>query len=158
LIIRNNSYIVIYMNNNDEFKIILQRFRELNLKITPQRTAILKEITGDKTHPAADRIFQKIHKKYPNISFDTVNRTLNSFSESGIIKVVEGYGNPKRYDPITDRHHHFQCLRCHTIIDFKNASFDKLRIPAAIRKKHSVLNQKVILEGICDKCKKKERG
>lgn len=128
--------------------------REANLKITPQRTIIYESFINDKGHPSADLVFKKVRKQIPNISFDTVNRTLLSFVDIGLLRVVEGYGRPKRFDPDMGDHHHFQCLKCNTIIDFKEPSFDTLKVPAVIKNKFTVTGKKVVLEGICRICRK----
>lgn len=123
--------------------------------MTPQRTAIYKELIRSKEHPGASTVFNHVRKIYPNISFDTVNRTLLTFSEIGIAHIVEGYGDPKRFDPDTEIHHHFRCIKCNRIIDFQHKPFDKMKVPGYIQKQFTVLNKRVLLEGICDKCDKK---
>jgi Fur family peroxide stress response transcriptional regulator len=137
---------------------MIERFyrksKEHGLKITPQRTAIYQELLKAKDHPSADRIYKRIVKKIPNISFDTINRTLLTFSQIGVANIVEGYGQPKRYDPYTDTHHHFRCTHCNTIIDFHSKEYDNISVPKAINKQFTVLNKKVVLEGLCDRCKK----
>ena len=50
--------------------------REHGLSITPQRVAIYKELISSSEHPSAITIFNKVREYYPNISLDTVNRTL----------------------------------------------------------------------------------
>jgi Fur family peroxide stress response transcriptional regulator len=139
---------------NDLLILFTVKCRENSLKITPQRTAIYRELAGACDHPSADIVFKRIRKKFPHISLDTVNRTLHSFANMGLAKVVEGYGKPKRFDPDTGNHHHFQCIKCHKIIDFHSQTFDKIEIPNDIGSKVTVLNKKVVLEGICDRCKK----
>ncbi|NWF76128.1 MAG: transcriptional repressor [Nitrospirae bacterium] len=128
------------------------RSRENGLKITPQRTAIYQEFLKAKNHPSADTIYKRIRKKIPNISFDTVNRTLLTFSRIGIANIVEGYGQSKRYDPDIETHHHFRCIKCNIIIDFHNKEYDNLTIPKDIKKQFKVVNKKVVLEGLCPKC------
>lgn len=135
-------------------EIFRTKCREENLKITPQRMIILESLINDKSHPSADIVFQRVRKKIPNVSFDTVNRTLLSFVDMGLLKVVEGYGRPKRFDPDTDNHHHFQCLKCNKIIDFNDRSFDAIEVPAAIKNKFTITGKKVVLEGLCDSCSK----
>jgi Fur family peroxide stress response transcriptional regulator len=130
------------------------RCREHGLKITPQRNAIYKELIKSKNHPNATTVFKQVKKVFPNISFDTVNRTLLTFAEIGIVSMVEGFGESKRFDPNIESHHHFRCIKCNGIIDFQHKSFDKMKIPEDIQKQFSVLNKRVVLEGICDKCKK----
>jgi Fur family peroxide stress response transcriptional regulator len=128
--------------------------KENGLKITPQRTAIFQELLKAKDHPTADDIYKRIVKKIPNISFDTVNRTLLTFSKIGMIKVVEGYGQAKRYDPDMGIHHHFRCIRCGRIIDFHNKDYDDIAVPAEINKRFTVTSKKVVLEGLCGTCGK----
>ncbi len=128
--------------------------KENGLKITPQRTAIFQELLKAKDHPTADGIYKRIVKKIPNISFDTVNRTLLTFSKIGITKVVEGYGQAKRYDPDMGIHHHFRCIRCGRIIDFHNKDYDNIAVPPEIKKRFTVTSKKVVLEGLCGKCGK----
>lgn len=135
-------------------EIFRSKCREKNLKVTPQRTIIFESLSEDKSHPTADIVFQKVRKKIPNISFDTVNRTLLSFVDMGLLKVVEGYGRPKRFDTDAENHHHFQCLKCNKIIDFCNTGFDALEIPKEIKNRFTVTGKKVVLEGLCDACKR----
>jgi Fur family peroxide stress response transcriptional regulator len=131
-----------------------QRCKEHGLKITPQRTIIYQELLKAKDHPTADDIYKRIVKKIPNISFDTVNRTLLTFSKIGITNIVEGYGQAKRYDPDMDIHHHFRCIQCGSIIDLYNRDFDNIAVPEEINKKFKVISKKVVLEGLCSKCRK----
>lgn len=144
------------MNYNNKKEKIFQKLREVNLKITPQRMIILNEIIDNYNHPTADAIYQKIRQNLPNISFDTVNRTLITFSQSGIIKVTEGKGGAKRYDPVTEPHHHFHCIRCSKIIDFLNKEYDRIKLPESIKNKHQVLGKKIVLDGFCQDCKNKK--
>jgi Fur family peroxide stress response transcriptional regulator len=133
-------------------KYFLEKCRENGLKITPQRRAVFEELLKAREHPSADLVYRKLKKAFPNISLDTVNRTLLTFAEIGIISVVEGYGQPKRFDPNIESHHHFRCVRCNSIIDFYDKSYDQMKVPKDILKKFTVLNKKVVLEGLCDKC------
>jgi Fur family peroxide stress response transcriptional regulator len=131
-----------------------RKAKESGLKITPQRTAIFQELLKAKDHPTADDIYKKIVKKIPNISFDTVNRTLSTFATIGLTKVVEGYGQAKRYDPDMGAHHHFRCVRCACIIDFHNKDYDDITVPAEINERFTVTSKKVLLEGLCGTCGK----
>jgi len=135
---------------------LMERFKEKckahNLKVTPQRTMIYRELLKSSNHPNSDSMFKKIRGIYPNISFDTVNRTLLTFSRIGIVNIVEGYGDPKRFDPNVKSHHHFRCLKCSEITDVFHEYFDKIEIPKEISENFSILNKKIILEGICKSC------
>jgi len=139
---------------NEMLNIFYRRAKKNGLKITPQRTAIYQELLKAKDHPSADIIYKRIVQKIPNISFDTVNRTLLTFAKIGITNIVEGYGQPKRYDSDMDNHHHFRCMQCNSIIDFHSKNYDNIAVPEDIKKRFTVINKKVVLEGLCDKCRK----
>jgi len=138
----------------------LARFRatlkEQGLKVTPQRDAIFEEIIASDSHPTAEQVHASIRKRFPNISFDTVNRTLMTFARIGLIDIVEGYGSPRRFDPNTTVHHHVHCITCGKIIDFHNDAFDALEAPENLRRRFKIISQKVIFNGICRSCQAKK--
>ena len=130
--------------------------REEGLKITPQRIVIYQELLKSKDHPNAEALHKRVKERIPDISLDTVNRTLLTYSKIGIIHVVEGYGEARRYDPHIANHHHFRCVICNVIIDFDYKSYDAIIIPTNIQKAHSVLSKKILLEGYCHKCRNRQ--
>ena len=127
--------------------------REHGLSITPQRVAIYKELISSLEHPSAIMIYKKVSEYYPYISLDTVNRTLLTFHKIGLAKAVGGSGDPKRFDPNLEPHHHFKCVSCGKIVDFVNQAYDSLEIPGEIQNKFVVLDKKVHMEGFCDQCR-----
>lgn len=126
--------------------------RRHQLKITPQRVAIYRELMQSRQHPTANMIFNTIKLAFPNISFDTVNRTLMTFAEIGVVDVVEGFGAPKRFDPDTNAHHHLHCTACGRIIDFTYEGYAQLDVPEAISRSFTVTSMRVVLKGICEAC------
>lgn len=126
------------------------------LKITPQRKAIYSEIIKSEVHPTAEQIYDIVKLEYPNISYDTVNRTLITFVRIGLIDVIEGYGSPRRYDSNSKKHHHLHCVKCGKVIDFYNNRYDKLELPKNIPKSFEILNKRVVISGICSQCKKED--
>ena len=132
--------------------------RKRGMKITPQRVAIYKELTSSNKHPSASTIYRKIKHYYPNISLGTVNSTLLVFAKIGVARVVESSGDPKRFDPNLEPHHHFKCIKCGKIIDFQSSMYDDIAVPVEIDEKFVVLGKKVHLEGLCDRCKRKAKN
>jgi len=129
--------------------------RRQGLKITPQRMAIYKTLIESKEHPSADMVYHRVRKTFPNISLDTVNRTLLTLAEIGAAFTVEGSGDVKRFDGNLQNHQHFKCLKCKRIIDFHHKPFDDIPLPKKISQKFTVLRKTVYLEGICDLCKER---
>ncbi|MGQ9610359.1 MAG: Fur family transcriptional regulator [bacterium] len=139
-------------NKNKLISNFIEKCEKNNLKVTPQRIAIYKELIKSENHPSINHIYNKIKKLYPSISFDTVNRTLLTFAEIGIANIVEGSGGPKRFDPNNKDHHHFICLKCNTIIDFYDSSIDNMEIPKELQENTKIIRKKIVLEGFCSKC------
>ena len=135
---------------------LLQNFIEKcqvhNLKVTPQRVAIYRDLLNSTEHPTVDAMFQIVKKKFPNISFDTVSRTMLTFAEIGLVDLVEVYGGAKRFDPNVSNHHHLHCVSCGKIFDFHSDHYNNLEIPDDVRRAFTVLTSRVVLKGICEKC------
>ncbi|MBN1392478.1 MAG: transcriptional repressor [Sedimentisphaerales bacterium] len=130
------------------------RCHKAGLKVTPQRVAVYNALIESKEHPSAEVLWHKLRKTLPNISLDTVNRTLLTLAEIGAALVVEGSGDVKRFDGCLENHQHFKCVKCRKIIDFYHKPFDSIAVPKNISEKYAVLRKTVYLEGICDLCKK----
>jgi Fur family peroxide stress response transcriptional regulator len=130
----------------------IEKCRAHNLKVTPQRMAVYRELLDSTAHPTVDAMFQTVKKEFPNISYDTVSRTLLTFADIGIVDLVEVYGGAKRFDPNLTNHHHLHCVSCGKIRDFHNDEFNDLEIPNHVHQGFTVLTSRVVLKGICDKC------
>ncbi|MFA5239688.1 MAG: Fur family transcriptional regulator [Phycisphaerae bacterium] len=136
----------------DEFE---ARCRKAGLKVTPQRVGVYKMLMESKEHPSADVLWRKVRKTFPNISLDTVNRTLLTLAEIGAAFIVEGSGDVKRFDGCLENHQHFKCIKCKKIIDFHHKPFDNIPVPKSISGKYTILKKTVYLEGLCDSCRKR---
>lgn len=101
-------------------------------------------------------VYHRLKKKFPNISFDTVNRTLLCLLEKGLIRLVESGNGPRRFDADLKRHYHFRCCGCKKIIDFDCLEYDNVLIPEDIHKKFKVFRQEIVLEGLCSDCVSKK--
>lgn len=142
--------------NSVDLEYFINTCKQNNLKLTPQRLMLFRELAKSREHPSAEKLYQAARKIFSNISFDTVNRTLLTFSRVGIVKVVEGYGNPRRFDPNLRDHHHFRCVSCNHILDIYNPVYDQLEIPHDLNKQCRILSKKVVLEGVCIECQDSE--
>ena len=133
------------------------RCREAGLKVTPQRIAVYKVLVKTDEHPSAEMVFRKVRRGFPNISLDTVNRTLLTLNEIGAAFIVEGSGDAKRFDGNLVQHQHFKCLKCKRIVDLFNAQFGEIESTASLNK-FTILKKTVYFEGICDSCQKKRKS
>jgi Fur family transcriptional regulator, peroxide stress response regulator len=130
----------------------IDRCRFEGLKVTPQRIAIYDILLSSNDHPSADTVYRKMTATHPTISFDTVNRTLLTFAEIGVIDTVESYSISRRYDTDTSPHHHIHCIRCGNITDFRSPELDAVRIPEQAIRGFKVLGKRMVISCICPDC------
>ncbi len=145
-------------NDRDRDLVFQKICKERGLKITPQRTAVYEAIADLKTHPSADEVYQRVRSRFPHVSFDTVNRTLLTFTEIGLIDIIESSSGVRRFDPQITPHHHLQCIECGKIIDFTNPGYDSLPVPRELQETFQVFKTRVFLTGICSECQEKKRN
>lgn len=87
-------------------KEIIEKLNKSGLKATHQRVAVLDTLWKTKTHPSAEELYKIIIKQYPTISLATVYKTLESFKEVGLVKIIKTDCDYLRYDAITNDHFH----------------------------------------------------
>lgn len=102
------------MTGNNYISILVEN----NLKVTPQRTALIEALLNLHNHPTAEDVIEYLRINYPNISLGTVYKNLEKFVEKGIIKRVKTGDEILRYDAVGEMHHHLYCTDCDRIEDF----------------------------------------
>jgi Fur family peroxide stress response transcriptional regulator len=118
--------------------------RDSNLKVTPQRVAVLEALNNLKNHPTADKIKEYVVKNHPNIAVGTIYKTLDTFVEKGLVKKVKTEKDVMRYDAILENHHHLYCKDTERIEDFFDDELDNLIDKYFQRKKIPNFNVKDI--------------
>lgn len=126
--------------------------RQQGIKATHQRTEILRELAATTEHPDAETIYERVRKRIPAISLDTVYRTLKLLEDKGVIARVASMKDRARFDANMDRHHHFVCMQCGMISDFYSDTIDSLPVPREVDDMGSVEGVYVELRGICRNC------
>lgn len=126
--------------------------RTAGLKLTTQRLEIYRELTVSHDHPSAEAIYERLRKKIPMLSQNTVYRTLSLFAGQGLIRKVETVESQSRFDGKFEPHHHVICNRCHEIIDFHCHPVDEVRLPGEIESWGKIESKSLVIYGICRKC------
>lgn len=134
---------------------ILDRLKEIGLRTTPQRIALLQKLSELKGHIKAEDIYNIVKKEIPSISISTVYRTLKEFEEKGIISSLPSsvsYGLTI-FDTNSEPHHHFICKICGSIYDIpgKDIEIKTKNIRGVVE------STTAVLRGICDSCKSKRK-
>lgn len=97
--------------------VLREAFHAAGMRLTRQRLAIYRELTGRHDHPDVDMLYRSVKPKIPQISLFTVYRTMNALENAGMVWRVSTWKGHARYDGIVDTHAHFLCESCGKIID-----------------------------------------
>ena len=100
--------------------------KEKNLKITPQRIAVLEAILELGNHPTAENIIESIKMNHPNIAIGTVYKILEIFVDNSIVKKVKTDKDIMRYDAILEKHHHLYCVESDRIEDYYDEELNQI--------------------------------
>jgi len=128
----------------------MEKYRNIGLKLTPQRIAILDYLEGNRQHPSAEDIYRAVAKKFPTMSFATVYTTLSALKAKGSVLELTIDPAKKRYDPQTGSHNHLICVSCKRIIDVPVAY--SLDVPDKLKQGFNIISTHVEFYGLCPKC------
>ena len=130
------------------------RLREAELRLTPQRFAVLECLTRAGGHPTADEIVAEINRRFPRASRATVYNALKALRDAGLVREVLSQEAVTRYESNVEAHHHFVCRVCGRLEDVSPDAFDATP-PARLEGGHSVETYEVVMRGVCAKCKRR---
>ncbi len=128
-------------------------FADKGLKLTHQRLEILNVLAEAKDHPSAETIWERVKKRAPTVSLDTIYRTLGAFESHGLAQRIPVEGEQARYDGDVSQHHHLVCRKCRSIEDFDWPEFDIASLPEKAQAWGRVEDAQVIVRGECEKCR-----
>ncbi len=134
---------------NDRIKTL----KNIGLKVTPQRLAILQLLNGNKSHPSAENIYVEVLKEYPSISFATVYNTVTKLAGAGEIQELDIDPEKKRFDPCTEPHSHFYCKACGNVFDIScDSPFQTFPRDIKTIDEHQVDVVQINYKGLCKNC------
>jgi Fur family transcriptional regulator, peroxide stress response regulator len=114
---------------------IASRLQSAELKLTPQRIAVMQALLASHSHPTAEEIFKQVSQNIPGLSPTTVYNVLDIFVKKGLIKRVKTEHGVMRYDAVTDNHHHLYCESSDRMEDFQDPELDQLLVDYFSKKK-----------------------
>jgi len=134
---------------------ILKKLREHDLKITPQRIAIIEAFLANfSLHPGARFIYEQAKKKVKSLSLSTAYATLTELSKIGIIKTLEFDKMENRYEGNINAHINLVCRGCHKIMDYK--PLVTIDLKGVARKAHfNVTDTRLEYYGYCQECRRR---
>jgi Fur family ferric uptake transcriptional regulator len=127
--------------------------RQMGLKVTQQRIAILEALSCGRAHVTAQEVFEVVNAKYPEIGFATVYRFLRKMAEQKLVTEVRMGGLPARYELTPRRHHdHLTCTVCGQIVEFECPPIENLQEQVAKEHNFRLTHHVLELYGVCPRC------
>ena len=118
---------------------------ESNLKTTPQRLAILKELDR-KGHASIEEVYEEIKEIFPSISLATIYKNINALKDEDIITEVCLHQKPK-FEIKKAPHGHFICKKCGKVEDIVLDEIEEI-----LDKKYPNSQKELYIYGICKEC------
>jgi Fur family peroxide stress response transcriptional regulator len=130
----------------------LNKLRDKNLKVTPQRVAIL-DFLDKKTHPTIDEIYGSVKKSFISISLATIYKNLNTLKENGIVVEINTKSGKIKYDLNIKSHIHSYCPKCQKIEDiFLDDTLNEFNQKVSILLNRDILQSDILLTIVCENC------
>ena len=128
-----------------------------NLKYTPERRKIFKEIFDAQDHFDAEELFVRLRGHQEKVSRATVYRTLELLVKLGLVRKVCLGDRSSLYENNVNwqRHGHLICIECGKIQEFNAPAMEELFEKTCKKYGFFAQNRCIQISGYCEDCKKR---
>lgn len=113
------------MNLIEEFH---KRSKIAGFKITPLRLALVEELTKTRDHPTAEKLLERMRRKYPRYTTASIYRTLNVLERLKLIVRHDFNEGAARIEAATGEHHnHLIDIESGDIVEFTGKRIEALQ-------------------------------
>lgn len=132
--------------------------KNLKLKVTPKRLAILDILTREQIYLSPEEIWERMKRRFKRIGLPTIYRNLEELSEGLVISQVILPDRQLRYFFCANQnhHHHFICLSCRRVEDVNFCGVKELEKEVR-RIQGMILSHILQVNGLCRKCSSEKR-
>jgi Fur family peroxide stress response transcriptional regulator len=145
------------MDPQARFEELVNKLREREYRLTPQRIALLRLLAASDGHPSASHLYDQIKDQFPTTSLATVYKTLNVLREMGEVLELGFSNGDNRYDGNRPYPHpHLVCINCHSIVDPEVSLAQKLIQEVAEQSGYRLVGHRLDFHGVCPGCQEHE--
>ena len=132
---------------------MLQRLKDQDFRVTPQRLAVLKILAVSDEHPSVKMIYEKVRPDFPTTSLATIYKTVNLLKQIGEVVELDFSEESNRYDGNKPYPHpHLICTQCKTVVDPDMATVTELSKELAKKTGYKIVNHRLDFFGVCPRC------
>ncbi len=134
---------------------MLGKLREKDMRITPQRLAVLKILAESSEHPSVERIYEQVKRDFPTTSLATVYKTIILLKEIEEVLEIGFSDGSSRYDGNKPYPHpHLICTKCKNIVDPDLDSLKDVTTELSKETGFKITSHRLDFFGICSECQK----
>ncbi|MDF1591957.1 MAG: transcriptional repressor [Desulfobacterales bacterium] len=132
---------------------MINKLRDNNCRITPQRLAILKVLAASEGHPSVEKIYEQVRQTFPTTSLATVYKNVSTLRDLGEVLELGFSHDSSRYDGNNPHPHpHLVCTGCKKIIDPDLESLNDVTRELIEETGFKILNHRLDFFGLCPAC------
>jgi Fur family transcriptional regulator, ferric uptake regulator len=132
-----------------------EALRADGVRITRQRTALLRVLAEAHDHPDANELHRRARKIDDSVSLSTVYRTLSALEEQGVVQRHTFEGEPARFETADMPHHdHLIDMDTGAVLEFRSDRIERLQKEIAAEYGYDLVHHR--LELYCRKQPPKE--
>jgi Fur family ferric uptake transcriptional regulator len=142
-----------------ELDILREYLARRNMRYTPEREAIVREIFARHDHFSADDLYLGLRKKRRRISRASIYRTLPLLLSAGLVGQVFQEGGQTLYEHTYGHEHHchLRCQECGQVVEFAEPALVEVEARLARELGYRVDGHKLEVSGTCPNCQSKGR-
>ena len=118
---------------------------------------MLQALKDNVIHPTADDLCKIINKTGSSVGSATVYRNLNTLTDEGIIKKIDGLETAAHFDHQIHNHYHFICDKCKKIFDVSENVAPNINKLAEDETGFQIFGHNINFYGMCSNCKENEK-
>lgn len=134
---------------------MLEKLKERNYRVTPQRLAVLKILAASEGHPSVDDIYREVQVEFPTTSLATVYKTISLLKELNEVLELGFPDGSNHYDGKNPRPHpHAICMKCKKIMDPDAMNIEALSEEMSRKTGYKIFHHRLDFFGLCPECQK----
>lgn len=144
--------------NESDLEFYAEKLKESNIKITPQRLAIIKELLSEESPVTSDYLHRKILNDFPTITQTTIDNNMKIFEKCNVVRRVITNSQTLKYE-MTDLPFYkceVSCIRCGIYLDFSDKGKGLINYFDDILTGFNPLNLNLKIQGLCAECEEKK--
>jgi Fur family ferric uptake transcriptional regulator len=125
-----------------------------SIRLTRQRQLVLDILQEAKGHLDADTLYRKAKNRNPKIGLATVYRSLALLREANLVQEHRLGENHSHFEPAGGSlHHHFTCLKCGRVLEFRSPQVMQAARALGRRKGLQISEVSLDVKGYCAACR-----